>query len=109
MAKGKKLDSKDFKTETKLRKVVHVLQLGRKERGEDDSAYDQFQPWTSPKLSTLVGRRVDILWPMKDDDERKRSSAHWCQGKVLSIVSQKNGSQCIVGCNARCRRFCREF
>ena len=47
--------------------------------------------WCS-KLDELLGRRIDIHWPMREEvlDGKKTLVGEWCQGKVLSVLNKKD-------------------
>ena len=56
------------------------------ERVEDNSIYASHQAWFAPKLNDLKGKLIVFFWPMGDDDA-KGTKCQWCQGIVVSNIS----------------------
>ncbi|KAL7548427.1 hypothetical protein ACHAWF_011717 [Thalassiosira exigua] len=84
----RQLEAKHRKSKEKMQAFAQKMARERKERGDKDSVYARNQQWAVPKTAELVGKRIDIKWPMKDDD-RNQPKTEWCQGLVRSKVLGK--------------------
>jgi len=86
----RQLDEKHKGKVESLRKVVRMMKKERHERGDENSIYDAFQPFDMPILTSLVGERIDICWPLdKGEGADKTTCNEWCQGEVIEIVKMK--------------------
>ena len=86
----RQLDEKHKGKVESLRKVVRMMEKERHERGDENSIYDAFQPFDMPILTSLVGERIDICWPLdKGEGADKTTCNEWCQGEVIEIVKMK--------------------
>lgn len=81
----RQLDAKHFKNKECLRKAALKLAGERRERGDKNSMYAFLQAFDAPTNNQLIGKRIDVLWPMRNEETRK-TEKQWCQGKVLSKV-----------------------
>lgn len=85
----RQLDKEIFKTDRQMRFAAARLANERRARREEDSMYHYFQPLLPPKLKSLEGTRIDVLWQMKDDETGKNDGKEWCQGKVLKVLNAR--------------------
>ena len=56
------------------------------ERRDYDSMYASHQAWFAPKMNDLKVKRIDVFWPMANDDANS-IKCQWCQGIVFSNLS----------------------
>ena len=75
---------------TTRRKCDRGAEKVRKEREAQGigSMYAELQPFQTPTVEELVGKRIDVLYPFEVtmDDGSIETRQHWCQGEVLSVV-----------------------
>ena len=50
--------------------------------------HSQLQPFSRPDLNDLIDRRIDVLYNVVLEDSTE--SLRWCQGKVISVIDDKN-------------------
>jgi hypothetical protein len=82
------LDANHFKTGQDMKDVATKLARERKARDDDMSIHATYQQWDIPKPNELVGRRIDIFWPIKETTCTSRFlGGCWFQGKVTVVVS----------------------
>jgi len=90
----KALDTKrQRKFETAKSQVQELL--SEKAMKKEGKLFKQLQPIIAPSWEALVGERIDVLYAMQysyEDDEGNEitEELRWCQGKVLSLVSEAN-------------------
>lgn len=85
----RQLDKEFFKSDREMRFATARLANERRARREEDSMYHYFQPLLPPKLKSLEGTRIDVLWQMKDKSTGKNDGKEWCQGKVLRVLNAR--------------------
>ncbi len=81
------LDANHFKTDQDMKDVAMRLACERKARDDDTSIYATYQQWDIPKPNELVGRRIDIFWPIKETGTSQFLGGCWFQGKVTAVVN----------------------
>ena len=72
----RQLDKKRFASEKERQEAAAKLHRERQARKGDNSLYAMFQQWHMPTGKELVRERVDVNWPMGDNE------CEWCQGLV---------------------------
>jgi hypothetical protein len=89
------LDANHFKTGQDMKDVAMTLACERKARDDDTSICAIYQQWDTPQPNELVGRRIDIFWPIKETGTSwfLGLGGCWFQGKVTAVV---NGSSINV-------------
>ena len=50
--------------------------------------HSQLQPFSHLDLNDLIDRRIDVLYNVVLEDSTE--SLRWCQGKVISVIDDKN-------------------
>ena len=81
------LDANHFKSGQDMKDAAMKLACERKARDDHTSIYATYQQWDVPKPRELVGRRIDIFWPIKDAGASRFSGGSWFQGKVTAVVN----------------------
>ncbi len=83
------LDANHFKTGQDMKDVAVAMKLARERKARDDdtSIYATYQQWDIPQPNELVGRKIDIFWPIKETGTSWFSGGCWFQGKVTAVVN----------------------
>ncbi len=81
------LDTNHFKKVQDMKDVAMKLAREKKARDDDTSIYATYQQWDIPKPNELVGRRIDIFWPIKQTGTSRFLGGCCFQGKVTAVVN----------------------
>ena len=89
------LDAEILEDESKLMDAAKKLSRERTSREGKDSVYWFYQPPEMPTVKNMIEeqRRIDIFWPMKNDDGT--TEKQWCQGVVKS-ASADGEENCVT-------------
>ena len=83
----RQLDIKHNDKITNMAEVATKLANERGRRKDRDSMYAAFQPFEMPTLQELNGKRIDVLWPMRNDEvPGRKQDLQWCQGLVMRTI-----------------------
>ena len=90
-------DEKYKHEEEQVRNNAKQMRRERAARGER-CIYAFLQPWFAPKLSELVGERIDLLsnFIVTNDNGNEENVLRWCQGKVDKVVNAKTHRVCVL-------------
>ena len=83
------LHANHFKTGQDMKDVAVAMKLARERKARDDdtSIYATYQQWDIPQPNELVGRKIDIFWPIKETGTSLFLGGFWFQGKVTAVVN----------------------
>ena len=81
------LDANHFKTGQDMKELAMELARERNVRDDNTSIYAAYQQCDVPEPSELVGRKIDIFWPIRERGITRLSGGCWFQGKVTAIVN----------------------